>query len=775
MQINGLKSCAPVTMRKQTVHELRPRRLRDTIAVRGLEVRMQAGLDAWGRAIPQPVQIDAVLLTDVERAGRSDHLPYSINYGEIYRALEKHCREHQYDNPGKLALSLAEVCLACRAPWAEVSIRLPRALLRAEFVGLSVVRSDPSFASSTDLAALDHLELHALEVFGILGVNPWERETKQRLLISLTASLPNIRSQPVRYERLARNLEAFVETSAYQTVESLATAIARLALVDHGLEKVTVRVEKPSAIMYAECASVEVVRERAFFLQEDSSSQKLEHVQSANDPQWTSAVIAFGSNLGDRLAHIETALELLDAHEDVKIIDTSFLYETQPMYYTDQPRFLNGACRVLTRLSPNALLKFTQHIEKQVGRNKDHVPVNGPRVIDLDILLYGEQQIHDGDHLIVPHPRIAERAFALLPLTDLMPNVEHPVLQRSMQQLSNALWRRDAFESKDVARVLPLKRTQWRWGQRTLVMAILNATPDSFSDGGKFADEEAVVKHALEMVRQGADVLDIGGQSTAPNAVEVSAQEEIERVVPLIKALVQQEITIPISIDTYRASVARAALDAGATIVNDISGGERDPAMLPLIAERQCPYILMHMRGDASTMTSMTDYQGDVIGGVKHELEQRLVKALDAGVRRWNILLDPGIGFAKDTQGNLDLLRALPHIVGANGVRAGIDEPVEYSAATAFDPNQPFASLAHFPMLLGISRKRFLGKLTQKQHSAMQPPEARVHATMAACTAAIATKCVDMIRIHDVEAAIDTVRTADALVRAHQNEINTNH
>ncbi|WFD00729.1 trifunctional dihydropteroate synthetase [Malassezia yamatoensis] len=761
-------------MRQQNVHELRPKRLRDTIAVRGLEVRMQAGLDAWGRAIPQPVQIDAVLLTDVERAGRSDHLTYSINYGEIYRALEKHCREHQYDNPGQLALSLAEVCLACRAPWAEVSIRLPRALLRAEFVGLNVVRSDPSFASPSDLAALDHWELHSVEVFAILGVNPWERETKQRLLISLTASSPSMGSKPVRYERLARNLQAFVEASAYQTVESLATAIARLALVDHGLEKVTVRVEKPSAIMYAECASVEVVRERAFFLQ-DTTNETVKDVQSTSDVRWTSAVIAFGSNLGDRLAHIETALELLDAQQDVKLVDTSFLYETQPMYYMDQPRFLNGACRIFTRLSPHTLLKLTQTIEKQVGRSKGHVPVNGPRVIDLDILLYGEEQIRDGDHLIVPHPRIAERAFALLPLTDLIPNMEHPVLQRSMQQLSNALWNRDAFEPKDVARVLPLKRTQWRWGQKTLVMAILNATPDSFSDGGKFAEEDDMVKYALDMVRQGADVLDIGGQSTAPNAAEVSAQQESERVVRVIEALVKQGITIPISIDTYRASVARAALDAGATIVNDISGGERDPEMLPLVAERKCPYILMHMRGDASTMTSMTDYEGDTAGGVKDELSQRLLSALNAGVRRWNIILDPGIGFAKDTQDNMNLLRALPHIVGANGVRAGIDEPVEYCPATEFSPNQPYASLAHFPMLLGVSRKKFLGKLTQRQDSAMQPPEARVHATMAACTAAIATKCVDMIRVHDVEAAVDTVRTADALLRAHQVEINRNH
>ena len=871
--------------------------LRDTIAVRGLEVRMRAGRDAWGRALPQPVHIDAVLRTDVARTGTSDHLPYSLNYGEVYRALEAHCRTHEYDDVGRLAEALAAVCRTCRAPWAEVTVRLPRALLRAAYVGVSVARADAALVEeAAALPAHDRLSIEALEVFAILGVNPWERETRQRLRISLDIAVPHAGERGVRYEAMARAVEAFVEASSYQTVERLATEIARVVIVAHGAEEAAVRVEKPSAIMYAACASVEVVRDRAFFQREegveagapeavggeegkagalggkagalggkagvlDAKAGTLDGQAEPEGPKagtfkakapalegqagtlegqagtledvpgaervpeaasvpgaervpeaasvpgtghvpgsapvpgaervpgsesaareapphaalkvaptavaspWTSVLLALGSNLGDRVAHIDAALTRLDAHPDVRVVDTSFLYETQPMYYADQPRFLNGACRILTRLAPNDLLALTQAIETDVGRDKTNVPRNGPRVVDVDLLLYGDAVISDGERLVVPHPRLAERAFVLLPLADVAPHAEVPTLQRTVAQLLHALSHTPAYAPHELARVLPVGTDVWRWGARTYVMGILNATPDSFSDGGEHFSVDTAVAAAERMVRAGADVLDVGGQSTAPHAPEVPEAEERARVVRVVEALVARGVGVPISVDTYRASVAAAALDAGAAMVNDVSGGMRDAAMLPLVAARRCAYVAMHMRGDAQTMTQCTDYGGDVPGTVAAELGARVRVALTAGVRRWNLVVDPGIGFAKDAAANVALLRALPRLVG-DGTRGAIDTRATYAAGLVdVDAAAPNASLAHFPLLLGVSRKAFLGRLIRAPDAPLPEPKARVYATLAACTAAIATRCVDVIRVHDVEAAVDAVRTADALVR----------
>lgn len=422
--------------------------------------------------------------------------------------------------------------------------------------------------------------------------------------------------------------------------------------------------------------------------------------------------------------------------------------------------------QILTSLSPHALLACTQAIETEVGRCKDNVPRNGPRLLDLDVLFYDDACIHDGEHLIVPHPRIAERAFVLLPLLDILPHHTHPALQRTVEQLLHTLASTPTYDGSSIHRLLPFPRAFWAWGDRTRVMGILNATPNSFSDGGDHVDVAAAMDSARAMVARGVDVLDVGGASTAPHAPDVPPEEEARRVVVLVKALRADAATAstPISVDTWRASVAEHALEAGADMINDISGGQRDAAMLPLAARRRCPYVLMHMRGDAHTMTTLTDYQDDVVGTVAAELSARLEDALRAGVRRWNIILDPGIGFAKDAKANLALLRSLPRLVGGKGTRANLDSAGAPTRSSPTARERPYTGLAHFPVLVGASRKRFLGQLIQTD-AGIPAPKHRVHATMAACTAAVATGCVDIIRVHDVAAAVDTVRTADAIVR----------
>jgi dihydropteroate synthase len=277
---------------------------------------------------------------------------------------------------------------------------------------------------------------------------------------------------------------------------------------------------------------------------------------------------------------------------------------------------------------------------------------------------------------------------------------------------------------------LILRERPFVWGDRTYLMGVLNVTPDSFSDGGKFNTLEDALAQAQYLVDSGADLIDIGGQSTRPGAAEVSLEAELHRVIPIVQQLRQsQQATVPISVDTTRAAVARAAVAAGADLINDISGGTFDPEMLPVVAELQVPIVLMHMRGTPQTMQKLTDYQ-DLIGEIYQFLQSRIEEAIAAGIDPAKIMIDPGIGFAKTYSQNLEILRRLSE----------------------------FCSLG-VPLLVGASRKSFIG------HILNQPdPQARAWGTAAACCAAIAG-FADLLRIHDVKEMQQVCRVADAIFR----------
>ena len=269
------------------------------------------------------------------------------------------------------------------------------------------------------------------------------------------------------------------------------------------------------------------------------------------------------------------------------------------------------------------------------------------------------------------------------------------------------------------------------WGQQTYLMGILNVTPDSFSDGGQFNTLEAAIAQAQQMVAAGAHLLDIGGQSTRPQADEVSLEEELRRVVPVIKALrSDSSVLTPISVDTTRAAVARAAIEAGADWVNDISGAVFDAEMLPTIAELQVPIVLMHLRGTPKTMQQFTDYQ-DLMGEISDFLARRVEAAIASGISSDRIILDPGIGFAKTFDQNLEILRRLSDL----------------------------RSLG-CPILVGASRKRFIGHLLNQPD-----PQQRVWGTAATCCAAIAAKA-DILRVHDVAPLREVCTVADAIWRS---------
>ena len=282
---------------------------------------------------------------------------------------------------------------------------------------------------------------------------------------------------------------------------------------------------------------------------------------------------------------------------------------------------------------------------------------------------------------------------------------------------------------------------------RTLLMGVLNVTPDSFSDGGRWADPEAAVAHARELIGQGADIIDVGGESTRPGAQRVDVDTEISRVLPVVRALLADGAggadgtdqtgtagSAVISVDTIHAATAEAAIDAGAHIINDVSGGLADPAMHGLIARTGVVYVCQHWRGDPETMDRLTDYPGGVVAGVEAELRERLAELDAAGVDRSQVVLDPGLGFAKTHAQSWELLAATSRLIADLGQ----------------------------PLLVGSSRKRFLAQAAEAEATPVQRD-----AVTAATTALAAAAGAWAVRVHEVPANRAAVRTA-SLWKEHQ-------
>lgn len=284
-------------------------------------------------------------------------------------------------------------------------------------------------------------------------------------------------------------------------------------------------------------------------------------------------------------------------------------------------------------------------------------------------------------------------------------------------------------------------------GKRTLVMGILNVTPDSFSDGGQFLDPEQACHHAESMIAEGADILDLGGESTRPGArVQasaddpakskslVTAEEELRRILPVLAQIKKAHPKIIVSVDTYKAAVARAAVSAGAEIVNDVSGFRWDPLMAKTVAELKCGAVIMHMRGRPEEWRTLPP-PGDVVLLVKRELKQWAEAAVIAGVRRERIVLDPGFGFGKSFDENYPLISRFSELQAAG-----------------------------FPLLIGTSRKSFIGRTLASQGTDA-PVASRLYGTLATETALI-LKGAHIIRTHDVRPAVEAARIADAILKA---------
>jgi dihydropteroate synthase len=269
--------------------------------------------------------------------------------------------------------------------------------------------------------------------------------------------------------------------------------------------------------------------------------------------------------------------------------------------------------------------------------------------------------------------------------------------------------------------------------RRPLVMGVLNVTPDSFSDGGQFADATAAARHAQSMLENGADLFDVGGESTRPGSQPVAPDVQVARVVPVVRAIAEMNLPVTMSVDTTRAAVAEAALDAGAHVINDISAARDDPDMLALAASRDVPIVLMHMQGTPATMQANPHY-ADVTAEVIDFLTARVEAAVSAGILRENVLLDLGIGFGKTVSHNLELLRKLAEIAGETDR----------------------------PLVVGTSRKGFIGRVTGESD-----PSRRLFGT-AATVAWAAANGAGVLRVHDVGAMAQVIRMIDAIQNKRQ-------
>ena len=276
-----------------------------------------------------------------------------------------------------------------------------------------------------------------------------------------------------------------------------------------------------------------------------------------------------------------------------------------------------------------------------------------------------------------------------------------------------------------------IARRSLPYGERTLVMGVLNVTPDSFSDGGKFFSFDKAIAHAEQMIAEGADIIDVGGESTRPGSEFILAEEELKRVVPIIERI-NLNSDVPISIDTTKPTVARAALEAGAGIINDISGLRFDPALAAVANSAQAGIVLMHSRGTPKTMQTLppvTNIQAEVAGGWR----ESIAVANRYGVLPESIALDPGIGFGKTVEQNLELIANLDKLT---------------------------REFRDFPIMIGTSRKAFIGKLLNNA-----PADERLHGSMASVVAAV-LKGAHIVRVHDVKAAVDAAKMADAVFAA---------
>ncbi|GAM21061.1 hypothetical protein SAMD00019534_042360 [Acytostelium subglobosum LB1] len=555
-------------------------------------------------------------------------------------------------------------------------------------------------------------------------------------------------SETISYSTLSKSVVAYVESSHHYTLEALATGVARTCCLGFGVERVKVLVEKPGAVKLAKWPGVRIERTLQYFkdhvsLEIPSTVEQTKGNMSGHNI----AYLALGSNMGDRFKNVIDALDALSKFSHVQT--TSFMYESDPAYFVDQDCFLNCCCRISTSLNPHELLGKLKEIEVAMGRQETFR--NGPRPIDLDIIYYNNIVLKS-ETLEIPHKLMWERDFVLVPLADIAPNYIHPSMHITTNQMKINL-----SSPTTIRKVMRVNKSLWQWNTKTFIMGILNVTPDSFSDGGLFSGVDTALNQANKLIKDGAHIIDIGGQSTYPGAKQITPQEELDRVIPIIKRIRQEHPDIPLSIDTYHAIVASKAIEAGCNIINDVTGGIRDPAIIDVARKERVPIIINHDRPTQQFLQqqhikqqaeangvepdfSTIDSSPDIIEIVDSFFTERVQSLLASGLHLWQIILDPGLGFSKTYDQSIDLIRR-----GGELVKRG------------------------FPLLIGPSRKGFIGATIAKCENSKIVPDAKSSRRLwgtAACCCVSAGWGVHIIRIHDVSEIKDTMLIADTIYKS---------
>lgn len=796
-----------------------PSLMNDRVHIENLRVDAVIGPDSWNQLSPQQCFVTLDMHTDFSKAAEGDDLNYTLNYAVISRDVENFVNSKKnWRSLGGLTRSVANYTLEKYRGIERLQLKTETKTghIRSDSITCLVDNDRHSVDESQE--SYDLMKISNLKLLTLIGVFTFERLQKQ--FITLDIRLPWLKNSKndISYKSVIEDTVEYVEKSNFLTVEALVESIVKIIASnpyykDHCHLPIEVKVIKLNAITSTSGVGVSSIK-KPVDLESLELPQQLEEITLSHNNSlslsldkraeikiqegWNIAFIAFGSNMGDKFRNICTALNHLRANKYIRAPKVSSLFESEPMYYKDQDVFMNGCVQIETKLSPSDLLRLCKEIEyEELGRVK-HFD-NCPRVVDLDIIMYlngnGENLILDTKDLTIPHPRMLERSFVLEPLCELVsPEFTHPLTTESLvdhlnqiyskQNQEDILWKVIPLPSDDsVSRHLKFKRgkattdplfnSQAINQSSTLLMGIINATPDSFSDGDtKYLDVNyhlQTIKHmcADSLHLQKRLIIDIGGCSTRPNSVQATEEEELKRTIPIIKAIKECEDLpqdkIAISIDTYRSAVAREAILAGADIVNDISGGSFDNRMFDVIAAHpDVAYALSHIRGDISNMVKMNAYEDSstavkefingeechskntvLIRSIGRELSERYAEAVSKGIARWQIILDPGIGFAKNGKQNLEIIRQLPLLKN-------------YSCIL---PSGEFVNFSNIPILVGPSRKGFIGRITKDDD-----PKDRDFAT-----GSIIASCIglgaDLVRAHNVKDCSKTVKIADALYK----------
>ncbi len=436
-------------------------------------------------------------------------------------------------------------------------------------------------------------------------------------------------------------------------------------------------------------------------------------------------IIGLGTNLGDKLANLREAYQAILAIPNLSVQQVSPVYISDALLPENAPPewnqpYLNAAIRCTSPLSPLDLLHTLKKIENQLGRDKQEKPW-GPRLIDLDILAW-DDCVLDSTMLTLPHQHLCHRPFALWPLADIAPFWVHPILAHTATEIANNAW----GSRFDGSAPFHTRQINQRIDTAQLV-GILNVTPDSFSDGGTYQSTEQLIKHAVKLVEDGANVIDIGAESTAVGSTPLSAESEWARLADALEAICTAHYLIPpkISVDTYQPLTAKRALERGVNWINDVSGLTY-PAMRDVLRESSAQCVIMHYLSIPASHNYKLPLDCDVVETVYTWGEKQIAESIKSGIEKSRLIFDPGIGFGKHPAQSLALLQCASR----------------------------FRELG-VPILIGHSRKGFL--------SLFAPSNAKEREIETAVISGYLSNHVDYLRVHDVRASLQAIKVANCI------------